>query len=114
MLKDIRGSVGNERIYLFLDNASFHKVFNEEEVKKLNIEPIFNVPYHFQFNDAVEKYWSYLKSRYKPILLKKMLYCKHFIRFRMFGNAGNIDYLEYCRYLEYSKHLKYFTMVKYF
>ena len=73
MLKDIRGNVGREKIYLFLDNASFHKVFNDEEVKKLNIEPIWNVPYHFQFNDAVEKYWSYLKSRYKPILLKKML-----------------------------------------
>ena len=34
MLKDIRGNVGHEKIYLFFDNASFHKVFNDEEVKK--------------------------------------------------------------------------------
>ena len=51
MLDNISGATKNEKIYLFMDNASFHR--NEEVVKhmkKLNIEPIYNVAYRFQFN----------------------------------------------------------------
>ena len=35
--------------------------------------PVWNVPYHFQFNEAIEKYWALLKSKFRPLLLKKML-----------------------------------------
>ena len=48
MLDNISGAIKNEKVYLFMDNASFHK--NEEVVKhmkKLNIEPIYNVAYRF-------------------------------------------------------------------
>ena len=48
MLADIRGAVKDEVIYLFLDNASYHRNSEvKEEMKKLNIEPIPNVAYHF-------------------------------------------------------------------
>ena len=49
MLADIRGAVKDEEVvYLFLDNASYHKNSEvKEEMKKLNIEPILNVAYHF-------------------------------------------------------------------
>ena len=46
MLDNISGAVKKERIYLFMDNASFHK--NEkvrQHMELLNIEPIFNVAY---------------------------------------------------------------------
>ena len=42
-------------------------------MEELNIEPVWNVPYHCQFNDAVEKYWALLKQRFRRILLQKML-----------------------------------------
>ena len=42
-------------------------------MKELNIEPVWNVPYHCSFNDAVEKYWALLKQRFRRILLQKML-----------------------------------------
>ena len=48
MLDNISGAVKKERIYLFMDNASFHK--NEQvrqHMELLNIEPIFNVAYQF-------------------------------------------------------------------
>ena len=58
MLDCISGAVGEERIYLFLDGASIHR---NPEVKKrmveLNIEPVFNVGYAFQYNPC-ERLWS--------------------------------------------------------
>ena len=48
MLDSIHEAVGEEKVYLMLDQASFHR---NEDVKsymsKLNITPIFNVSYHF-------------------------------------------------------------------
>ena len=48
MLDSIHEAVGKEKVYLMLDQASFHR---NEDVKsymsKLNITPIFNVSYHF-------------------------------------------------------------------
>ena len=40
---------------------------------ELHIEPIMNVPYQFDFNDGIEKYWRALKMKYRPKLLQKML-----------------------------------------
>ena len=42
-------------------------------MEELDIEPVWNVPYHCSFNDAVEKYWALLKQRFRRILLSKML-----------------------------------------
>ena len=56
-LRDLRSQVkGDEKIYLFLDNSSVHPV--HDQMKELNIEPVWNVPYRFEFNAAVEMYWA--------------------------------------------------------
>jgi len=73
MLDNISGAVKDEKIYLFMDNAGFHK--NElvrNHMKKLNIEPVFNVGYRFEFNPC-ERLWSQYKSFYRKLLLRKML-----------------------------------------
>ena len=73
MQENISDSVKEERIYLFLDNASFHK--NEEvrkHMKDLNIEPIYNVAYRFEFN-PIERLWGQYKQHYRKLLLEKML-----------------------------------------
>ena len=73
-LKDVRGACGDEKVYLFLDNSSVHH--SEPATKayrELNIEPVWNVPYRPQYNDACEKYWAHLKSHFRPLLLKKMI-----------------------------------------
>ena len=46
MVDEISGALNNEKAYLFMDNATYHK--NEEVVKKLkmaNIEAVYNVGY---------------------------------------------------------------------
>ena len=56
-LRDLRAQVhGNDTIYLFMDNAKVHPVYNQME--KLDIIPVWNVPYKFEFNAAVELYWA--------------------------------------------------------
>ena len=74
MLADIRGAVKDDDvIYLFLDNASYHKNIEvKEEMQKLNIEPILNVAYHFKYNPC-ERLWGQYKQHYRAILLAKML-----------------------------------------
>ena len=42
-------------------------------MNELAIVPVWNVPYHFIFNEAIEKYWALLKSKFRPLLLAKML-----------------------------------------
>jgi len=68
----VRGACGDEKIYLFLDNASVHKSCTRD-MKELNIVPVWNVPYSPEYNAAVERYWAQLKSYFRPLLLKKML-----------------------------------------
>jgi transposase len=73
MLDNISGAVDDKKVYLFMDNAKFHK--NEEVVKhmkKLNIEPVFNVAYRFEFN-PIERLWAQYKSHFRKVLLRKML-----------------------------------------
>ena len=73
-LRELRASTGDETIYLFLDNARFHTTdIVKKEMDNLAIVPVWNVPYHFQFNEAIEKYWALLKSKFRPLLLDKML-----------------------------------------
>jgi hypothetical protein len=57
-----------------MDNAGFHKGdLAKEGLKEYNLEAVWNVPYHFKFNNAVEKYWRALKVKFRQILLQKML-----------------------------------------
>jgi transposase len=73
MLKNISGAVKDEKIFLFMDGAGFHR---NPEVKKLmvelNIEPVFNVGYSFQYNPC-ERLWAQYKIHFRKILLEKML-----------------------------------------
>ena len=57
-----------------MDNAKFHRGPEvKKEMDNLAIVPVWNVPYHFQYNEAIEKYWALLKSKFRPLLLSKML-----------------------------------------
>ena len=57
-LKEIRAaSGGDEKLYLFLDNSGVHRCCTDAMVA-LNIEPVWNIPYRFEFNDACEKLWA--------------------------------------------------------
>ena len=57
-LREVRASVGNEdKIYLFLDNSGVHRSCTEA-MDELDIEPVWNVPYRFEFNAACERYWA--------------------------------------------------------
>ena len=73
MLNNISGAVGKEKVYLFMDGAGFHR---NPEVKKLmmelNIEPVYNVGYQFQYNPC-ERLWAMFKLHYRKLLLDKML-----------------------------------------
>ena len=61
-MKEIRASVGNDdKVYLFLDNSGVHRCCTEV-MDSLNIEPVWNVPYRYEFNEACEKYWAQLKQ----------------------------------------------------
>ena len=75
MLAEMRGAMNDDSvIYLFLDKAGYHRNRDEiiPEMKKLNIIPVFNVAYRFEFN-AIERLWALYKRNYRAILLDKML-----------------------------------------
>ena len=53
MLESIRGAVKDDRtIYLMRDNCGIHKGVDDVDIKmeELNIVPIKNVSYRFEFN----------------------------------------------------------------
>ena len=57
-LREVRASAGNDdKLYLFLDNSGVHRCCTEE-MARLNIEPVWNVPYKYEFNEACEKFWA--------------------------------------------------------
>ena len=74
ILTDIRDAVkNNSKVYLFMDRASWHRNPGvKDEMKRLNIEPIMNVAYHFKYN-PVERLWGQLKLHFRALLLDKML-----------------------------------------
>ncbi len=58
-LGDVRAACGEETVYLFLDNASYHKSPELKPVfEKLRIKPVWNVAYSPEFNSAIELYWG--------------------------------------------------------
>ena len=74
MVDEISGALKNkDKVYLFMDNAGYHK--NEivkTKLKEANIEIVFNVSYKFEFN-PIEKLWREYKVLYRKLLLDKML-----------------------------------------
>ena len=73
-LKQLRASTGEETIYLFLDNARYHCGEEARDaMNDLGIVPVWNVAYHFDFNEGIEKVWALLKQKFRPLLLSKML-----------------------------------------
>ena len=46
-LREVRASSGNDdKLYLFLDNSGVHRCCTDE-MERLNIEPVWNVPYKY-------------------------------------------------------------------
>ena len=73
MLDSISGAVDTKKVYLFMDNAKFHKSQEViEHMKELNIEPVFNVAYRFEFN-PIERLFAFYKGYFRKVLLQKML-----------------------------------------
>ena len=54
-----------------MDNSKVHPVY--EQMEKLDIKPVWNVPYKFDFNAAVELYWAQIKQQFRKNLLQRML-----------------------------------------
>ena len=75
MLRSIRDNAGdNQTIYLFADQAAYHKEKQTviPEMDKLNMQLVLNTQYKYEFN-PVERLWSMYKSKFRALLLDKML-----------------------------------------
>ena len=73
-LEKLKEKYPDERILLFIDNLSVHKTVDARAAyERLNITPVFNVPYSPQFN-GIESYWSILKQHYKKLLLYHLMH----------------------------------------
>lgn len=58
---------------LFMDNLSVHKTKLVKEIlERLEITPIFNVPYSPDFN-GIESFFSLIKREYKTMLLQQII-----------------------------------------
>jgi hypothetical protein len=65
-------------VFLFLDNCRVHHAKDlQSKYQELNIEPVWNVPYHFVYNSACELLWAQWKAHFRPLLLRKMLEQPH-------------------------------------
>ena len=72
-LKFLSAMYDEKPFAVFLDNLAVHKTKEVMETyERLNIKPIFNVPYYPQFN-GIESYFSLLKGEYKKRLMQKLL-----------------------------------------
>ena len=64
-LKSLSAMYDEKPFAVFLDNLAVHKTKEVMETyERLNIKPIFNVPYSPQFN-GIESYFSLLKGETK-------------------------------------------------
>lgn len=73
-LQQLRDKYADQEIILFVANLSVHKTKDSrKEYERLNITPVFNVPYSPQFN-GIELYWGLLKGHYKKLLLYHLMH----------------------------------------
>ena len=58
-MTDIRDAVKDDKkVYLFMDGAKFHtSEETKQEMEALNIEPVINVAYRFEYN-PLERLWG--------------------------------------------------------
>jgi transposase len=62
-----------KRFAIFLDNLSVHKTQDVRATyQRLDILPIFNVPYSPDYN-GIEKYFAQVKAQYKKQLLQRLM-----------------------------------------
>ena len=62
----------HEPLVIFMDNLMVHRTNEVKAVyKRLNITPVYNVPYSPQYN-GIESYFSILKNYYKKQLLNRL------------------------------------------
>ena len=58
-LENLSRSVRGEKVYMFIDNCTIHHShMAADKMKELKIIPIWNTPYRYDFNEAIEKYWA--------------------------------------------------------
>ena len=58
-LENLSRSVRSEKVYMFIDNCTIHHShMAADKMKELKIIPIWNTPYRYDFNKAIEKYWA--------------------------------------------------------
>ncbi len=68
-LEQLSNEYDGEQIAVFMDNLSVHKTKDVQEAyERLNIIPIFNIPYSPDFN-GIESYFSLVKAEYKKLVL---------------------------------------------
>jgi len=68
-LKLLKSKNKGKRLAIFMDNLSVHKTFKvRETMRKLNMIPIYNVPYSPDYN-GIESYFFLVKQIYKKTLL---------------------------------------------
>ena len=75
MLESIRDAANDDRtIYLMRDRCWIHYGLEDVDIKmqELNIVPIMNVSYRFEFNPC-ERLFAMWKQKYRLVLLEKML-----------------------------------------
>ena len=61
MLDNIKAAVKDEKVYLFMDNAGFHRNQDvKKRMKEHNIEAVYNIAYRYEFNPC-ERLWSQYK-----------------------------------------------------
>jgi len=58
---------------MLLDNCSIHHArLTQEEMRRLNISPLWNVPYRADLN-GIEKVWSIAKLHFRQLQLQRMM-----------------------------------------
>ena len=68
-LEQLSNEYDGEQVAVFMDNLSVHKTKDVKEAcERLNIIPIFNIPYSPDFN-GIESYFSLVKAEYKKLVL---------------------------------------------
>ena len=72
-LVELRASHPDGHIVLFFDGAGYHAMESTRlKMEELDMSYVKNVAYKWQYNEAIEKYWAYVKANFRKKLLKKM------------------------------------------
>ena len=72
-LEQLSEKFGGKDFSIFMDNLMVHKSRSVKETyERLNITPIYNIPYSPDFN-GIESYFSMVKREYKSLLLQVLM-----------------------------------------